>query len=100
MMHISWAFRDAEMQNLFYNQGKSRCIFPNSSHNKQDKDGKPCSRALDLFIISIEGIAQFPEPFYTKLAKWIFDKGYKIKAGIIAPGFSEKDHFQITDDTI
>lgn len=97
--HISWTWRDRDTQNQMYNDGRSKCLWPGSSHNFM-KDNKPCSRAIDLFVLSEEGIAQWPTPFFLKVAKWSFDNGFKIKAGVIAPGFSETCHFQLLDDIL
>lgn len=98
MVHVSWAFRDKDMQELFFKQGKSRCHWPDSAHNKTDKDGNPKSWAIDLFTISIEGIAMFRPEFYKMVAKYVDDKGYKIKCGAYSKGLVDDDHFQLIMD--
>ena len=65
--HVSWAYRNEDKQKLFFNEGKSRVLYPNSKHNKVDAKGNPCSLALDLFQIDEDGLARFPNPWYAKI---------------------------------
>jgi hypothetical protein len=65
-VHVSWAWRGADAQNKAYFEGKSNCPFPKSPHNHTE-GGKPCSLALDLFLITEEGEAVFPAAFYKRL---------------------------------
>jgi hypothetical protein len=65
-VHISWAYRGAEDQERFFKEGKTRCRFPKSAHNYAI-NGKPCSLALDLFLIDEDGSARFPPLFYAKV---------------------------------
>jgi hypothetical protein len=62
-VHISWAWRGKEAQDEFVKVGKSRAHWPHSKHNHQ-RNGKPCSLALDLFQLK-DGKAQFFHDFYS-----------------------------------
>lgn len=64
--HISWGWRGHDDQERFFLEGKTKLHFPNSPHNLV-RDGKPCSMALDLFLINEDGEATFPPLWYAKV---------------------------------
>jgi hypothetical protein len=66
ILHIAWAYRDAVTQNRMFWEKKTRKQYPNSEHNRTE-DGKPCSRALDLFVITEEGEEKWPPMLYAKI---------------------------------
>jgi len=101
--HIAWGYRNKEMQELFFNEGKSRAHFPNSAHNKT-RGGKACSLAVDLFQIDAQGLAQFRGDYYRKLSQWLKSVGAMIKWGgeniQLRPGVWDGPHFQLDDSLV
>lgn len=92
--HISWAWRGEADQNEFLKEGKTRCHYPNSPHNKF-QDGKPCSLALDLFQIDEDGNARFSPKWYAKVnAENESDKEPIIWGGQFKT-IGDADHFQL-----
>lgn len=65
-VHISCSFRNSTEQNKAFAEGKSQLRWPKSKHNNTE-NGRPCSLALDLFLIDEDGLARFPPLFYAKL---------------------------------
>jgi hypothetical protein len=65
-VHTSCTYRGKEEQDLFFKQGMSKLKYPNSMHNKT-KDGKPCSRAIDLFQIRSDQVPCWQKSYYQKL---------------------------------
>lgn len=47
-VHLSWTFRDKATQEMFFRMHKTAANWPKSKHNVM-KDGKPWSRAFDVF---------------------------------------------------
>lgn len=95
-VHISWAYRGAEDQEQAFKDGKSNCRFPNSQHNKEDSANRPCSRAIDLFIIDADGLARWPYRIFKLIADEIKDWpllwGGTFK---LHNGNPDADHFQL-----
>jgi hypothetical protein len=94
--HISWSFRDEANQEEAFKEGKTRCRWPNSQHNKL-KDGKPYSRALDLFELTKGGVARFQIPWFKAIADEL-EHGGPIIWGYQAVGKWDSDHFQLERD--
>lgn len=92
--HISWAFREKKIQDLFVKEGKSRALWPTSAHNFM-KDEKPCARAVDLFQLSGDGKALFSPGFYFNISQFLI----KLDAPIDWSGswktFGETNHFEL-----
>jgi hypothetical protein len=93
MIHVSWSFRNREDQEAAVKKGLSKLTFPFSKHNFS-KDGKPCSLALDLFVLSIENIAQFPPLQYAKINADNQAKNLPIKWGGQWKTLGDGDHFE------
>lgn len=66
-VHVSWSYRGATDQEQMFLDSKTHLHYPDSAHNKTGPDLKPCSRALDLFLIDDDGVARFPPLWYAKL---------------------------------
>lgn len=96
-VHISWAWRNEEMQNKFFEEGKSRVKWPNSKHNSTTADGRPCSRAIDLFQIDADGLARFSGPFYEKIANFAHLEKFPIVWGGSWAQFKDRPHFQLSE---
>ena len=96
-VHISCAYRDAASQNAAFKEGKSKLTYPNSPHNQINTQGQPASRALDLFNLSIEGLATFPPAFYAAIANYCEreSNGAKIKWGGTFKILGDSNHFQL-----
>jgi len=95
MIHISWSYRDGPSQELAFKQGKTKLHFPLSKHNFI-KIGKPCSLALDLFVLSVEGIAQFPQLTYAKINAYNESKSLPINWGGKWKSIGDSDHFEFS----
>lgn len=65
-VHTSCAYRGKEEQDAAVARGASRARFPKSAHNFE-RDGKPCSLALDLFQIDEDGIGRWVPLFFAKI---------------------------------
>ena len=96
-IHIAWSYRGVEDQEKAFDEGKSRVHYPNSAHNYVI-DGKPCSLALDLFLIDLDGCARFPSPFYKKLADENLAERLPIKWGGNFTTIADHDHFEVSKD--
>lgn len=94
-VHISWAWRGAEDQEKFFKEGKTRCHFPNSKHNKTKPDGTPCSMALDLFLWDEDGVARFPPLWYARLNAENEADREPIKWGGEFKSIGDGDHFEL-----
>jgi len=66
-VHVAWAYRGAEEQEIEFLAERSRARFPNSPHNKEDSEHRPCSRALDIFLVDADGVGRWPRKWYAKL---------------------------------
>jgi len=100
--HISWCFRNEKDQNRFYEEGKTRCLWPHSKHNVM-KDDQPMSQAMDLFQISLAtGAAWFLPEYYLKISDFLDSENLGIEwSGRWTQGkehFSELDHFQLMSE--
>ncbi len=94
-VHVSWAYRDEQDQEAAFIAGKTRAHFPDSPHNRVNPEGRwPESMALDLFLISEDGVASFPRKFYEMLAKQIADDKLPIVWGGLFKTIEDGDHFQ------
>lgn len=69
-IHVSWVWRGPKDQEEAYSSGASNCHFGKSQHNKMSSQGKPCSRAFDLFIIDADGVPRWPGIRLAKLHEW------------------------------
>lgn len=69
-IHVAWAFRSSEEQQEVYNKGKSNAMPGESLHNAIDSKKKPCSRAVDIFVIDADGIARWPEGRFAQMHAW------------------------------
>ena len=94
--HISIAFRDAEAQARAVKEGKSKLAFPKSAHNFINADGKPESRALDLFNLSEDGEAIFAPAYYRKIWEFCQDRKDPIVWGGNFKSFGDSNHFQLS----
>jgi hypothetical protein len=65
-LHVYRVWSDKEEQDRYFKEGSSKLPWPKSPHNYV-RDGRPCSLALDVFLINEDGEARFPPLFYAKL---------------------------------
>lgn len=91
--HISWTFRDEKNQNDCFASGKSKLRWPLSKHNAL-ADGKPCARAIDLFMI-VKGQALWPESFFRQVADLCEEEELPIYWGGNWKKFPDGDHFEL-----
>ena len=66
-LHVSCGWRGELEQNECFANGLSNAKWPLSPHNATTSDGKPMSRAIDLFL-QIGGVGSFPHSLYVELA--------------------------------
>ena len=57
---VTDSYRGEKLQNLYFRTGASQVFYPNSLHNKTDKEGKPASTAFHL----LPAPARLPIPGY------------------------------------
>lgn len=94
--HISWAYRNRDMQEIFYRDGKSRVHWPDSPHNAFDKLGAPRARAIDLFVIDADGVGRFPTDFYKLVWKFTLSEKFMLEWGGLWEKFKDAPHFQLS----
>lgn len=94
-VHVSCAYRGPEAQEFAFQQGRSRLRWNASDHNKEDSTGKPCSRAIDLFFINVDGQAVFPPWQYLRAAEWFEKNNHPVGAGVKWKKFSDGPHFYL-----
>lgn len=87
--HISWTFRDEANQNQFFQDGKTRCRWPNSKHNR-----KP-SRAMDLFQLRPDNVAAWPAPWFRSIADFLTSIGAPIQWGGHWKTIGDGDHYEL-----
>lgn len=93
-VHIACSFRNEKDQSIAYNTNRSKLQWPNSKHNFM-VDGKPCSKALDLFQLTEEGIAKFDPGFYNRIAQSCADHKDSIRWGGTFKSIHDTDHFEL-----
>lgn len=92
-LHIAWAYRDFADQEQAFADKKSNAHWPLSPHNHTEQS-KPCSLALDLFLIDEDFEARFPILFYSKLnAENIANRDLVIWGGNFKH-LKDDDHFE------
>jgi hypothetical protein len=95
-LHISWSYRNKEEQEQVFTEGKSLEHFPNGKHN-QMMDGKPCSKALDVFPIDERGRADWDnKTIYAQIAAYNAENHPEIHWGGNFAHLHDTDHFEIT----
>lgn len=96
--HISCAYRGEEDQERAFREGKSKARFGKSPHNAIDESGNPCSRALDIFVLSEDGKhALFPKAWYKDLFDLcVVDGAIKITWGGNFKTLGDANHFELT----
>lgn len=87
--HISWAYRGPKDQAEAFKNGRSNAQFPHSPHNKTP------ALALDLFVLSDEGIATFPYKFYARVFELTRFSGLSMRWGANFKSLSEANHFEL-----
>jgi hypothetical protein len=92
--HVSWAYRGPEDQEKAFKEGKTKLHYPDSKHNNMF-NGKPCSLALDLFILDEDGVARFPGLWYAKLNVENEANKEPIFWGGRFKSFGDLDHWQL-----
>lgn len=96
-VHIAEGWRGEEDQNKDFAEGKSKLQWPNSKHNHMEQ-GHPCSLALDLFLITPEGKADFNRDFYDRLYQDILKTGFNIRWGGTFKDFYDGPHYEINQE--
>lgn len=94
-VHVSISYRGLKEQEQAFAEGKTKLHFPNSPHNAVGAKGKPCSRALDLFNLSEDGVAMFPPLYYAKIWEWCQANKEPIKWGGNFKTLGDSNHFQL-----
>lgn len=94
-VHIAHSFRNEFEQFRLYNEGKSKLKFPNSKHNYIDPNGRPCSRALDIFML-IGGEALFSKPFYQFVWEITQKHSFPMEWGGNFKSLSDYNHFELS----
>jgi len=97
-VHISCSWRDKEDQEKAFHEGKTKALWPHSKHNFE-KDGKPCSLALDVFQLD-EGKALFQPKFFCKIHRFNQQRGYPILWGGKFRRLVDADHFEMNSEII
>lgn len=92
--HVSWAWRGPADQNRMKAEGKSNAEFGKSPHNHM-VDDRPCSLALDLFLLDEDGLARFPPMFYAKVNSDNERDREPIKWGGKFKSFGDANHFEM-----
>lgn len=87
-------------QNEMFKKKKTRCRWPQSKHNVM-KDGKPYSRAIDIFEIDPDKptIGIFSHDFYKKVAYFLKDDPITWSGtwSMEREQFAESCHFQLAE---
>lgn len=94
-VHISDGFRDEFQQNLCVERKTSKVKWPNSKHNAMDSNGNPCSRALDIFVLDMDGVARWEKNFFRRVYVWSNDFCYPIDWGHVVNFKGDYPHFQL-----
>lgn len=76
--HIAVGFRDEKDQEIAMLKKLTHAPWPLSKHNRME-NGKPCSWAIDLFRLCINGKAFFEENYFENI--WILLDKIQIQAG-------------------
>jgi hypothetical protein len=97
LAHISCTFRNASDQELAYKQGRSKLNWPKSLHNKVNSNEVPCSRAIDLFAIDMDGKAVWSPYQFLKIAEWIESNKFPITCGVRWKKFNDPPHYELQD---
>jgi hypothetical protein len=92
--HCAWVFRSKEEQDRMVAEKASKLTFPNSKHNFT-QDGKPCSKAMDLFSLGDHGEANFRLQYYVQIANWLEDVNAPITWGGTFKHLVDGDHFEL-----
>lgn len=93
-IHISWGWRGEADQNTMLKAGLSHDAFPNSPHNAMD-NGKPCSRAIDLFQ-QIDGKAVFDAELMKQINSFNEYSGlHLVWGGNFKTQKHDDDHFEL-----
>lgn len=91
--HVSCCWRSEVDQARCFKEGTSRLRFPLSAHNAMS-DGKPYSRAIDLFRM-VDGKAVFDRQYYKKIAEYLKSIAKPIEWGGAWTRFADAPHFQL-----
>ncbi len=96
--HISWSFRGKEDQDDAVKEGKSEKPWPSSLHNAV-QNGKPCSRALDLFRI-VNGKAEFAPGYFFAIWEASEKAGDPIRWGGKFKSIGDYCHFELSESSL
>lgn len=94
--HISWTFRDQANQEEMFRMGKSKLHWPESKHNVI-KDGRACAEAVDLFMLTDDGQAVWPKPWFAAIAHKAYEADLTMFWGGHWAKLGDYDHWQIDD---
>lgn len=94
--HISWSFRDEQEQEQYFLDKKTELHWPDSPHNFM-VDGKPCSKALDLFQIDDTGEGLWNPIFFFRLGEIIKAESDPVFWGGLFKTFGDANHYQIVE---
>lgn len=94
-VHTCRVWCGEEEQDRLVAEKKSLLKWPFSLHNRTTPDGVPSAEALDLFLLTSEGVAEFPSDLYREIAGWLKAQGAPIEWGGDWRTFKDLDHFQL-----
>jgi hypothetical protein len=95
--HASCVWRGKEDQDRDFAEGKSKLRWPKSHHNRLDENGKPQSKAVDLFWLSSDGKqALFPLDWYKEIFATAVDySAIPIRWGGTFKTLGDSNHFEL-----
>lgn len=91
LCHVSWSYRDQKSQEQAFLDGKSKLHFPNSPHNKTP------AMALDLFELSLNGMASWAYGFFRDIAALVNADHDPIFWGGNFAHLMDFDHFELRE---
>jgi len=92
--HVSCAYRGEAAQNEAYANGLSKKRWPDSKHNIRDKNGNPCSEAVDFFQIT-DGAAIWDKKFFSMIHGYLKSQNAPIRWGGTWEKFKDYPHFEM-----
>ncbi len=87
-VHLSWAYRNLEEQELAVAEGKSKLHYPDSAHNKMP------AMALDLFQEDEDGVARWSVSFFNLVNSENVTARLPIRWGGRWKTLGDNDHFE------
>lgn len=93
-VHISCGQRTEAEQEAAFKSGLSKVHFPDSKHNKSPAE------ALDLFFLTEDGVAVFPQKRYAKINDFNVQNKETVRWGGTFKTLGDANHFELTGVTV